>query len=240
MRCEFSKVGKIDVGDCASWAQPLFLTFDIDWASDDVLADAIDLVERADVAATWFVTHDTVLLSRLRDNPKFELGVHPNFNFLLEGDLRAGRNAAEVIDRIMHIVPEARSVRSHSMTQTSRLLDLFAAAGLRVDCNHFIPEQAGIALKPWTHWNGITRAPYFWEDDVALLYDQGIAVETLAQAVGVKIFDFHPIHIFLNTENLDRYERTRPLHGSAAQLVRQRFDGAGTRTHLQGLLEMAK
>ena len=51
----------------------IFLTFDIDWADDDVIGDTIDLVEKAEVKATWFVTHQTPLLDRLRDNPKFEL-----------------------------------------------------------------------------------------------------------------------------------------------------------------------
>lgn len=44
----------------------LYLTFDVDWACDEVLADTIDLVEEADVCATCFVTHDAPLLKRLR------------------------------------------------------------------------------------------------------------------------------------------------------------------------------
>ncbi|MBK7450428.1 MAG: hypothetical protein IPJ47_13810, partial [Anaerolineales bacterium] len=101
------------------------MTFDIDWAHDDVLNDTIDLVEEANIAATWFVTHETPLLSRLRANSKFELGLHPNFNFLLEGDIRNGKNCHEVIDRMYAIVPEAVSARSHSMTQNSGILELF-------------------------------------------------------------------------------------------------------------------
>jgi len=72
--------------------------------------------------ATWFVTHDTPLISRLRTNSKFELGIHPNFDFLIQGEPRNGGNAQEVVARLLEIVPEAKSVRSHSMTQSSRLL----------------------------------------------------------------------------------------------------------------------
>ncbi len=68
-----------------NYTDTIFLTFDIDWACDGVLADTIDMVEQADICATWFVTHDTPLLNRLRKNPKFELGIHPNFNNILMG-----------------------------------------------------------------------------------------------------------------------------------------------------------
>lgn len=91
----FRKISSIDIDNESSWWDAIFLTFDIDWAHDDVLNDTIDLVEDAGVAATWFVTHDTPVLDKLRANSKFELGIHPNFNFLLEGDDRNGSNARE-------------------------------------------------------------------------------------------------------------------------------------------------
>lgn len=80
----FKTLTSIEVKSSRSITGTLYLTFDIDWACDGVLADTIDLVEEADVCATWFVTHDTPLLKRLRENPKFELGIHPNFNNILE------------------------------------------------------------------------------------------------------------------------------------------------------------
>jgi len=168
---EFRAISSIQIEDESSWLDAIFLTFDIDWAHDDVLVDTIELVELAGVAATWFVTHDTPVLDRLRANPKFELGIHPNFNFLLEGDDRNGCNARDVIERLQAIVPEATSVRSHSMTQSSGLLALFKEIGLTHDANHFVPVQAGIELKPWKLWNDLIRVPYFWEDDVHVLYD---------------------------------------------------------------------
>ena len=200
-----SKISNISVIKPKEWQEPLFLTFDIDWACDEVLADTIALAENANVAATWFVTHDTTLLHRLRNNPKFELGIHPNFNSLLEGNLQNGRNAEEVIDRVLKFVPEAKAVRCHSMTQNSRLLQLFVYKGLTHDCNHFTPEQSGILLKPWRLWNGLIKVPHFWEDDAVCIYEVNTPVQELLSMGGLKVFDFHPIHIFLNTENLERY-----------------------------------
>ena len=57
------------------------------------------------------------------------------------------------------------------MTQSSGLLALFKDMGLTYDANHFVPVQTGIELKPWKLWNDLIRVPYFWEDDVHVLYD---------------------------------------------------------------------
>lgn len=220
-----------------TWQHKVFLTFDIDWAHDEVLEDAIDLVEQAGVSATWFVTHDKPLLARLRSNPKFELGIHPNFNYLLQGDPRNGANAAEGIDLLLDIVPEATSVRSHSMTQSTRLLQLFQDKGLTHDCNHFIPEQAGIELKPWYLWNGLVKIPYFWEDDIACIYGMNTTPKDLIRRSGIKVFDFHPIHVFLNTENMERYESTLPIFNKPRQLKTRRYKGIGVQTYLINILE---
>lgn len=217
-----------------------YLTLDIDWAHDDILVDVIELVEAHQVPATWFVTHDTPLLSRLRSNPDFELGIHPNFNFLLKGDGRAGRDAADVVDRLLAIVPEAKCVRSHSTTQSSGLLDLFARRGLTHECNAFIPVQSGMELKPWRLWSNLTRIPYFWEDDVACLYgpDGSLPMSRMVGLAGIKVFDFHPVHVFLNTEHMDRYIKTREWHRSPQELRAYRYEGEGTRTRFLEYLRL--
>lgn len=215
----------------------IYLTFDIDWASDEVLLDTIEILERADVSATWFVTHATPLLGRLRSNPKFELGVHPNFNFLLNGDFRNGKNVEEILDRLLELVPEAKSIRSHSMTQNSRLMQLFVDRGLAYDCNHFVPEQSGIALKPWILWNGLIKVPHFWEDDAVCIYEKNRPIDHLLKLDGLKVFAFHPIHVFLNTERLERYENTRSYHSDMNELIKYRFEGWGTRSALLQILE---
>lgn len=233
----FSCISSLRLDQPSTWENRLFLTFDLDWAQDDVLLDTIELVERSDVAATWFVTHDSPLLERLRANPKFELGIHPNFNLLLARQAESGATAEEVVDRLLELVPEAKAVRSHSTTQSSPLLQLFADKGLTHDCNHLIPEQANIRLKPWRNWTGLVKVPYFWEDDVVWLSDTNTPIERLAQRPGLRVFNFHPVHVYLNTEDLSRYEQARPSLGNPAELIGFRNrNGRGTRTMLEGLL----
>jgi hypothetical protein len=238
---DFATISSLNSSDHNTWTGKIFLTFDLDWANDEVILDTIKILEIAEVSATWFVTHDTPLLRRLRQNPKFELGIHPNFNYLLAGDSRNGKDSKEIIDRMMNLVPEAKCVRSHSMMQSSVLLDIFAAVGLTHDVNHFIPASIGLELRPWILWNGMTRVPYFWEDDVTCIYNsKGMREPSIKDVVrsgdGVKVFDFHPIHIFLNTECISRYERTRKIHQYATTLLHQRYQGYGARNMLQEIL----
>ncbi|HEX8528135.1 hypothetical protein [Allosphingosinicella sp.] len=235
----FRTISSVRPDDPESWDGRIFLTLDIDWAHDDVIGHAIDLIEAAGVAATWFVTHDTPMLERLRSNPAFELGIHPNFNFLLAGDPRSGATAEEVVDRIIEIVPEAKSVRSHSLVQSSRLLDLFASRGLTHDANKLLPEQSGMALRPWTEWSGMVRVPYYWEDDFWCHTQSPTSMAELLDRPGIRGFDFHPIHIFLNTERLERYESVRAHFQDPGRLAEARCPGRGTATMLAELLASA-
>lgn len=222
----FAKISDIDVDDPSSWEDRLFLTLDLDWAIDPAIAVCLDVIEETGVAATLFVTHDTPLLERMRRNPRIELGLHPDFGPLLEGTTGGG-TARKTLGNVQALVPEARAVRSHSMTQSSRLLDAFKSAGLSFDCNHFIPAHAGVKLRPYRHWNGLTRVPYFWEDDVDLIYGEGPDVLELAVGPGLKVFDFHPIHVALNTQSIEHYETTRAAHRDWAELCRAASSQSG-------------
>lgn len=71
----FENIKNIDVKNTFSWQNKIFLTFDIDWASDEVLSYTLDIIEKYDIKATFFVTHETKLLERMRNNPNIEFCV---------------------------------------------------------------------------------------------------------------------------------------------------------------------
>jgi hypothetical protein len=243
--CHFGTISEIKPDAEDTWSNKSFITFDTDWANDDVLLDTMELVENYRCGATWFITHETKAVEKLRNNRQFELGIHPNFNCLLEHKKDFGRNAADVLQRLHSIVPEATTVRSHSMMQSSRLLNMFRENGFTHDANHFIPHHAGINVKPWVLWNGLYRVPYIWEDDLHHLFECGGITQQSPRDIvltgqGLKVFDFHPIHVFLNTESVDRYKRTRALHQKPQELVKHRFKGYGTRNRLVELLRLNK
>ena len=214
----FDFISNINIEN-TDWEESLFLTFDIDWASDEVIEYTLNIIEKKGVKSTWFVTHDSPVLERLKGNKNLELGIHPNFNFLLNGDFRNGRDAEEVIDKLLEIVPNARCVRSHAMTQSSGLRELFYTKGLTHDCNHFIPEQTEIVLKPWKIWNNLLKVPYFWEDDINCVSEIKTDIRELVTRRGIKVFDFHPIHVFLNIEKIERYYEVRNFQKETEKLI---------------------
>lgn len=234
---KFGKISEIEVGKENTWKDKIFITFDIDWAEDTIINYTIDILESKNINATFFVTHKTETLERLIKNPNFEIGIHPNFNFLLEGDYTQGKNAREVIQNLKDVVPHATSVRSHCMTQSSRLLDLFLDFGLSHDANHFIPHSSGITLKPWKMWNGLIRVPYNWEDDVECLYGWSNYIKNKNAKTDLQVYNFHPIHIYLNTEDMNRYEQTRSLHYSPKLLFEYRNKDYGSHSALLQLIE---
>ena len=232
-------ISSINLSD--NFESKVFLTFDIDWAHDDVLSDTIDILDCYSVSATFFATHVSPTLERITANPLYELGIHPNFNPLIEKN--SILNCNSILEDIISIVPTAKSVRCHSMFQSSRILDIIASHNITHDVNHFIPYQSGINLLPWLHWNKLIRVPYFWEDDVHILYNS-IASNNLTprdilqqSLPGIKVFDFHPIHIFLNTDSLALYDNSRPYLHNPTRLQHFRNPLFGTRNLLVDLLE---
>ncbi len=196
----------------------VYLTFDLDWACDAVIAATLDILEREELPATIFVTHGTPLLARMRKNPRLELGVHPNFipPNLGNTDVSLFLDYAKgLMQNYKQLVPEATTLRAHGLTQNSRLLDLMAEMGYTRESNLLITLSSGMNLRAFYHWNGIMRVPYFWEDDIHCVEIErkvwhGWDVQPFLDNTCLKVFDFHPIHVFLNTENLARYEGARP------------------------------
>lgn len=242
MNSQFNTLANIDPCLATTWRDKVFLTFDIDWAHDLVILDSLELLTKADASATFFVTHRSDLIAELQSNQRIELGIHPNFNWLLSSEQNTGKDSRDVVDLLLEVIPCARSVRSHSLTQNSHLLKYFASVGLTHEANTFIPYSTGQVIRPWRGIEGLARIPYGWEDDAHILYAaQNIQYSEPCDIVDnktipLKVFDFHPIHVFLNTESLDRYERTRPLHQNPNELIRHRYQGFGTRNRLIELL----
>lgn len=215
------------------YSKNIFLTFDIDWSPDFVVQHLVDILEKHNVSGTFFCTHHNKFFDRLKNHSLIELGLHPNYNFLL--DLKSDITAKKIVFKLSSYYPEAVSIRSHSLFQNSALFFLYKQLGLKIDSNIFIPEWSGLELKAYREVNGMVRAPYFWEDDVhALAIENGVEknwkTKKYLKNKGLKIFDFHPIHVYLNTENLKRYDSSKHFLQQKAKLdqfVNKKSDGCG-------------
>ncbi len=208
-------------------------TTDIDWAPEEIISDTLSVFEKYNVKCTLFSTHHSTVLSNCRKD-LFEIGIHPNFNPLLEG---SEKSVEDIIDELLEIHPDAKGVRSHSMFQSTGILKIFAGKSLVYDANHFLPYQKGI--NPFKLWTGMVRIPFNWEDDVHWTY--GYSFDSAGIDLndkGLNIFNFHPIHIFLNTENKYRYNEAKQYYKNPEKLRKYRNNQTrGSRDLLISLLE---
>jgi hypothetical protein len=226
---------EIDPDVIGTWENKLFLTFDNDWAHDDIIKDTVDLIEGSGIHATFFVTDEIPQLDRIRANRNFSLGIHPNFRPLLIGK---GTNIHDEINRCMHIIPEAISCRTHGIIQGGDISRALIDRGIRFESNESIPFHSGIHLKPYQLKGPLIRLPYFWADEHEWVYIRETNFKNILQQFNFFVFDFHPIHVFLNTENSSRYDRTKGFHKNPEELIKHRFEGRGTRTLLLELLDL--
>lgn len=225
--------------DPGSWKGRLFLTIDMEWAADATLTALFDWLDGLKVSYTVFVTHQTPLLDRLRHNPRVELGIHPNFNGLLNGSpTEHGRTLHDVLHWFKSLVPEATALRSHCLTSSTLLLQAMPAFGLTHECNSLIPIQSDQSLVPWRGWvPGVTHVPSLWEDDVHCLQSSQISPEQIQRSRGLKVVNFHPVIWRLNIASMDHYQQCKPFYQDDTKLLSLSNKGAGIRTFLEALLQ---
>lgn len=212
------------------------ITLDVDWAPDFAIDFAAELLAAAGVKATWLVTHASPAIERLAArHDLFELGIHPNF----ASGSSHGDTPEAVLDHCLRLVPGARTMRAHSHLISSPLLNLVAArTPIVADLTIFLSHAALPAPVPYTYrGRTIYRLWSYWEDDYEFAVEAASwnLADHLDEAPGLKIFNFHPIHVYLNSPDEKAYEELktqgRPLASLAEETARPFVhEGAGTRT----------
>ena len=102
-------------------------------------------------------------------------------------------------------------MRSHGLVQSTPILaQVIEKTPIKRDVSLFLPYHPN--LKPINYWwknQKLLRIPYFWEDDVEMQQPKSIWHKNpllFQQGKGLKIFNFHPVHIYLNSNNMETYE----------------------------------
>jgi hypothetical protein len=221
------------------------ITFDVDWAPDWAIERCIEMCRSYSVPATFFVTHPSPALQAIASDPLFELGIHPNFL----PNSSHGSGMKEVLDHCLELVPFARSMRTHALVQSSLLFMVICDdyPSIETDVSLFLPNHR--SLQPTELYLGykgrrLVRLPYFWEDDVCAEWPHW-SWESLAPASdGLRIFDFHPAYIALNTARMQGYRELKQALGSRRLYEVGPSDfapyvnpGQGARTFLERLLQ---
>jgi len=203
------------------------MTIDTEWCPDAVIEDTLSLLNRYGIEATLFSTHPDGLAA-----DSHERALHPNF-------LQEGIPEREVLATVAEHYPEATGIRSHSMYVHSRLRELYPEFGLQYESNYMQYLVEGI--EPFWMLDGIVQLPVYFMDDMWFRSrsDHGNlpAIDTLLTGEGLKVFDFHPVHVYLNTVDVEHYRANRDQYDDPEALRSGRSDGPGVRDLFQGLLK---
>ena len=127
----------------------------------------------------------------------------------------------------------------HALYYHSRLLPMFRGLGLDVVSNDLRHGDGGLGAH-WD-WAGLVRLPIGWEDDVHCARSHGLppaeAFDISALGLrrsGLKVFNFHPIHLYLNTADLAAdYLAHKPVlrnHEAAHRIAERQRQRPGVRT----------
>lgn len=185
------------------------ITLDTDWAPDFVIRSVAEQLIEKRVKATWFVTHDSEAIRWLQKfGDLFELGLHPN----IAPNSTQGNSVHSVMSSLRHLLPTSRIMRSHGLCQSTEFLKTVANEfSIEIDVSLFLPGASNLAphnLPLKDGGGGLVRVPYFWEDDIEC-YQATPAWninDPRYHVPGLKVFDFHPIHIYLNSNSMKAYD----------------------------------
>jgi hypothetical protein len=211
------------------------ITLDTDWAPDFVIDAVAERLIARRTRATWFVTHTSPVIDRLRRYPElFELGIHPNF---LPSSTQ-GMTPREVLKTCLELVPGATSMRTHGLMQSTPLLEVVMAnTTVHTDVSIFLPHMPRVEpVEYWWQGQMLLRVPYIWEDDFEIERPApNWHVDALLDSPGARIFNFHPILVYLNSADLRTYTTLKGRCPVLARAERLQVDdlihhgtGAGT------------
>lgn len=215
----------VELGAGGSSAFEPVITIDVDWAADFLIDALAESLTSRRVKATWFITHISPAIERLKTRPDlFELGIHPNF----QKNSSHGSTVETVLRHVLDLVPSAKSMRTHGLLLSSQLLIDAARQGVEIDCTTFLPEAAGV--EPFRQWVdddcSIIRVPFNWEDDAEMVRpDPRWSLQELAvERRGLQIFNFHPVHAYLNQPRPDAYRALKGFNGGLKAMTPKRAD----------------
>ena len=186
-------------------------------------------------AGTFFCTQRYASL----DPEAHELCAHPV--------LAPGADWAAALDASRAEFPDARGFRAHSGVNSHML-----AIDLRQRGFEWISarEEAGQReVAPYRDAWGVWHVPIYYMDNMDFSFgdfwpqvehrpfDREL-LETAVHGEGVYVFDFHPIHLMLNSSSAQAYLERRDRFLAGEPIEALRFEGYGTRDYYDDLLAL--
>lgn len=202
------------------------ISMDLDWAPESVVDHVLGLLAGHGIKATIFATHRSAVLEASGN----EIGIHPSFT---------DNDYVPPIRSLLELYPDARGVRSHGLINSSRAVKAFEQYGLIYSSNVMAWSDPRIA--PFRYVNGLIEIPLHWGDYPNFSGPKRWGIDHLPlDSERLFVFNFHPIHIYLNTERPERWAAARNrMHDPDAlrDLVNPPKSGVGTRIVFERLCQ---
>lgn len=198
------------------------ISIDLDWAPNEAIEFTFELLDKYQIRATVFCTH----LVEIRGH---EVALHPNFE--------SPGAPEEKIRTLQADYPQARGVRSHALHINSRLYQLYKQMGLGYSSSYYMFNQV---VRPFRTVAGMLELPIFFEDDLYFLDHGNMDIQLKDLNLNpshLKVFNFHPIHVFMNTFSNEHYQQWKAHYQDAKKLQNWVGQKRGTRDFFVETLE---
>ncbi len=169
-------------------------TVDIDWASDDVINEGLNIFNINEIPITIFSTHNTSALSCYKD-----IQIHPNFC----NESSHGNSIDEVISFCKNLKSNFKGFRSHRYSTSNDIVEELIKLGCKYSSNvctnlSYIP--------PFKTRDNMIEFPVFCEDGGFLLQNKIIDFSKIKDKLplsGYVVFNFHPMHLAFNSNDFN-------------------------------------
>ncbi|MBI3271857.1 MAG: hypothetical protein HYZ53_22890 [Planctomycetes bacterium] len=211
------------------------LTFDLQDCPEPLIQHALGLCDRVPGKLTFFCSHKSALLGDR--SPRWEVALLPC--------VEPGEDPAAAVKRVAAELPMAAGLRAAGFLHGERVMEALSSCGLRYASNTTPLYQSPLApyALPW----GGYELPVFYVDTLDFLHAEHWPGSTPAfdptllhrasKPGSLYIFDFHPVHLLLNTPNLAFYLANKAQVAGLVTSPLSPFLGRGTRTFFLELVE---
>jgi hypothetical protein len=204
------------------------LTFDLDWCKDAELEFVLNKLDEHSIkGALFFVTHKNLLTESIQSRGH-KIGIHPNFSI----NSTHGNSEEAVLEYFLNNFKDIEFIRTHGLYFSTKTMVniLKTIKSIKWDLSNLEPNSP-IRFSKFEYAHAkCFRINFNWEDD-QFLYSNPKNFEIKPEYF--KIYNFHPTHIFNNTNSMESY-----LNGQIN--VSSNTEQQGIRTYFLNLMQFSQ
>lgn len=162
-----------------------------------MIENIIEIIKKFNIKATFFATHKSEYIYEIIKDKNYEIGLHPN----LSNNSTQGKNFDEIVGNLKKLFPKSIGNRFHLLKYSYRQLALMRNFNIEYDVS--VLRFNSPYLLPVYHKDiDLILFTYLWEDGICENSEITLDINNInLESPGVKILNFHPLNIFLNSKS---------------------------------------